>query len=336
VRAVFEQAERLTGRGWRVAVASPERRPDWFDLSVEFFQVPVLSGEHLPSAECYVATYWTTVVAAVEAGSAAIHLTQGYEGDFPENSHESERIASAYQLPTFKVATSIPLRDLVVTRFNQPCRLIRYGIDGTTFNPHQRVATTASRRLRVVVPGPFEVPWKGIRRALTGVATARESGIPIEIVRVSQLPQTDAERAVCVADEYHTHLTAEQMAALFSSCDILLALSTPEEGFGLPPVEAMACGCAAVLSRIPSFASYGRAVDFADPFCLFVEGDDPTEVCESLGRLVEDRALRSSLVDAGGQVAARYEWRLVIQGVEAAYRDIWAAYRAGTDPQPQR
>jgi len=75
------------------------------------------------------------------------------------------------------------------------------------------------------------------------------------------------------------------------------------EGFGLPPVEAMACGCLIAVSDIPAHREVcgGTAIYF-DPF----SPEDIAKKLESLLRL--DSALRAALVEQGLARAALYSW----------------------------
>jgi glycosyltransferase involved in cell wall biosynthesis len=76
------------------------------------------------------------------------------------------------------------------------------------------------------------------------------------------------------------------------------------EGFGLPPVEAMACGCPVAVSDIPAHREVcGENVMYFDPFL-------PEDILAKLQALLRlDDASRASLVVQGLRCAALYNWQ---------------------------
>lgn len=90
------------------------------------------------------------------------------------------------------------------------------------------------------------------------------------------------------------------LRALYEGAWALLFPSRTE-GFGLPPVEAMLCGCpvvAAPCGAVPEVC--GAAALMADP-------DDPASWCAQIAAL-DDPQARAALVEAGRERAARYTW----------------------------
>ena len=83
------------------------------------------------------------------------------------------------------------------------------------------------------------------------------------------------------------------------------------EGFGLPPLEAMASGCPVAVSDIPAHREVcGEAAIYFDPF-------NPEDLATKLERLLRlDRESRAALVEQGMQQAALYNW-------ESAASDTW-------------
>jgi glycosyltransferase involved in cell wall biosynthesis len=91
------------------------------------------------------------------------------------------------------------------------------------------------------------------------------------------------------------------------------------EGFGLPPLEAMACGCPVALSDIPAHREVcGETAMYFDPFIP----EDISSRLEWLLRL--DGATRASLVEQGLHRAARYTW-------ESAALDTWRILKLATN-----
>lgn len=107
-------------------------------------------------------------------------------------------------------------------------------------------------------------------------------------------------------------------AALATAMRGAVALVHPAryEGFGLPPLEAMACGTPAIVADIPVMH------EVCGDAALFVDPDDANAWAEALTRIATDPALRSSLAKAGIVQAARFTWAdcatAVISAVEEA------------------
>ncbi|WP_043285020.1 glycosyltransferase family 4 protein [Paraburkholderia oxyphila] len=75
------------------------------------------------------------------------------------------------------------------------------------------------------------------------------------------------------------------------------------EGFGLPPVEALALGCPVIASRLPSvMEACGDAVLYTSP-------DDPAQLAVLLERVTADAALRETLRERGRERTAALTWR---------------------------
>ena len=89
------------------------------------------------------------------------------------------------------------------------------------------------------------------------------------------------------------------------------------EGFGIPPLEAMACGTPVCLSSIPVFHEiYGQdAAAYADPH-------DPDALAAALIRLLDDEPHRNLLVQKGLTLAKRYTWDRVYEQYAELFKEI--------------
>lgn len=91
------------------------------------------------------------------------------------------------------------------------------------------------------------------------------------------------------------------------------------EGFGLPPLEAMAMGTPVVAARTSSLPEVlGEAALFVPPL-------DEAAWAEALRRIMEDAALRTELRARGRAQAARYSWPRTAAATLAVYREALAA-----------
>ncbi|MEY2402889.1 MAG: hypothetical protein QOD38_440 [Acidimicrobiaceae bacterium] len=88
------------------------------------------------------------------------------------------------------------------------------------------------------------------------------------------------------------------------------------EGFGLPPLEAMAAGTAVVATRT------GALPDVLGDAALFVESGDAEQLAAALADVLTDIAVRDSLADRGRRQAARYSWDACADGLVHLYEHL--------------
>lgn len=254
VKVVLQQANLLARRGHEVVVVSPGPPPDWFPLRAEFRRTAGLDPPDLPAADVLVASYWTTIPRAVAgARSEVVHYCQGFEASYTHNRAEHPAILEAYRVPLPAMAVSAHLARLLRERFGRPARVVPQPLE-PGWRPQWR--RRPHRRPRILVVSPFEIDWKGVATALAAVVESRRRGLECELVRLSQWPLGAAERAILEPDEFHEHLRPVEVPRLVAGCDLLLAPSWEQEGFGLPVLEAMACGVPVVASDVSCFRDW--------------------------------------------------------------------------------
>lgn len=88
------------------------------------------------------------------------------------------------------------------------------------------------------------------------------------------------------------------------------------EGFGLPPLEAMACGCPVVSSNAASLP------EVCGDAALLVPPTDVAALTSALRRVLDDPALRDLLGARGLRQAARFTWRAAAEKTLAVYRSV--------------
>jgi glycosyltransferase involved in cell wall biosynthesis len=113
------------------------------------------------------------------------------------------------------------------------------------------------------------------------------------------------------------YLSDEDLCALYSSCRAFV-YSSFYEGFGLPPLEAMACGAACIASRIPSIEEVVR-----DAALLF-EPKSTTALSRSIISLLRDEALRQRLSVSAVQRAGEFSWERTARLMREVYAEAHA------------
>jgi glycosyltransferase involved in cell wall biosynthesis len=110
----------------------------------------------------------------------------------------------------------------------------------------------------------------------------------------------------------------ELLPAVYSAADVL-AFPSLYEGFGLPLLEAMACGTPVVASRASCLP------EVAEGAALLIEPTNVEGLANSLEQAISDPALRTRLVQLGRERAHPYSWRRAAERLLDVYRQVAAA-----------
>jgi len=100
---------------------------------------------------------------------------------------------------------------------------------------------------------------------------------------------------------YLGYLGEEELATLYRGASCLVFPSF-HEGFGLPPLEAMACGCPVIVSNVASLPEVcGDAGYYVDPYRV-------ESIAEGIYQVLTDESLRQSLIEKGLVRAKLFSW----------------------------
>lgn len=110
------------------------------------------------------------------------------------------------------------------------------------------------------------------------------------------------------------YVSDDDLRALYSSCTAFVYPSL-YEGFGLPPLEAMACGAPVITSRVPSLMeTVGDAARLISP-------TDSSELAQAIIRLLEDSGEREQRSSAGLRRASEFSWEKTANTTLDVYRE---------------
>jgi len=106
-----------------------------------------------------------------------------------------------------------------------------------------------------------------------------------------------------LADRVHfTGFVTEEILYQYIINADALVLPSLYEGFGLPPLEAMACGCPCVVSNIASLPEVcGDAALYCDPY-------DVKDIASKIEIVISDVVLRQKLIELGRKRVKLYTW----------------------------
>jgi glycosyltransferase involved in cell wall biosynthesis len=91
------------------------------------------------------------------------------------------------------------------------------------------------------------------------------------------------------------------MKALYQSA-VATVFPSFYEGFGLPPLEAMFCGCPAIVSKAASLP------EICGEGAIYIDSSDPQDIAQTMAAVLESRELRDSLIKKGRERSGLFRW----------------------------
>lgn len=111
------------------------------------------------------------------------------------------------------------------------------------------------------------------------------------------------------------YVLEEDLPALYRGAEVL-AFPSHYEGFGLPPLEAMACGIPVVVSNKSSLP------EVVGDAALMVSPEDVEGLAAAIYRILSDSALKEKLRQKGREQAKRFRWEKSAEEVLLRYRQV--------------
>lgn len=173
------------------------------------------------------------------------------------------------------------------------------------------------RLLHVGHCGPYK-NIQGILRALPFIksrlgcpVTFLKAGLPFTRAQLDLIAQLGLQETV-----HHLGVVPDsELPALYRNSDVLL-LPSLHEGFGLPLLEAMACGTPVIASTA------GALPETAGKAALFVDPLDLQGLADAVFRIAGNPALRAELRRRGLERARQFTWQRTASATLAVYREV--------------
>jgi glycosyltransferase involved in cell wall biosynthesis len=276
----------------------------WFDLRCKLLKVPWMGAPFVPAADLVLATS-SPVARSVQrlprTCGRKVFLVFHDESD----TATEHRMREALSYPFFRVTFSEIVRRELKQKFGVDMdAVLPLGVDRETFYPDAE-----SRADQMVLMLHHDTARKGAGDGLKALELVREQLPSTAVVLCGAVrPQALPEWAF-----FDFHPSDAELRRLYSRATVLLYPSR-YEGFGLPPLEAMACGCPTVTTAVGAIPEY--ASDGSNAFV--VQPGDTGAMARALVELLGSRAERDRLSRAGLATAKRYALARTARLFEAA------------------
>jgi glycosyltransferase involved in cell wall biosynthesis len=193
--------------------------------------------------------------------------------------------------------------------------------------PTEQIAAAKARyglpERYLITLGTIE-PRKNLLRLVSALSALRQKDPQLALVIVGrtgwlyqdlmrQLEELDDPRAVLLPG----YVPDEELPAVLSGARALV-LASLYEGFGLPILEAMACGTPVVCSNVSSMPELGGdAARYFDP-------QDTGQMADVIAEVLRDGDLRAEMRQRGLEQAARFSWQRAARETLEVYKRVMA------------
>lgn len=319
VRAILTYADQLARRGHEVTVVVPARRagaawwrnlkrvgPVWIpDFQASVLWVPEWSADLMPHGDALIATAWQSARAVADAPAGCglkLYLIQHYESLYHG---KPELVDETYRLPLRKIVISTWLKEIMRERFGTEAEVLVTPVDPALFS---RVEVSREDDLVRALMLHHKYAWKGVADGVEAVGRVKARHPELRLVGFG----VKRPRAPLPYDEFYENLPQTKLAWLYSRCPIYLCPSW-DEGLGMPPMEAMACGAALVTYDNGGCRDYALDGQTA----LVARRRDAADLAEKLERLVADSTLRAKIAHEGRMFVRReFDWERAVIRME--------------------
>lgn len=296
--------EHFTLRGWvrtirtfiRESIYTPSIEWHSIDKKVRLLFVPSSDPRHIPNGDVLFATAWHTVHSVLNCPPTKgkkFYLIQGYETWIGP----TELVEATWRSPLHKIVVAKWLLELGEKLGAEDFEYIPNGIDHSIFKLLQPIQGRP-RRISMMFS---TTPLKGSRDGIEALKIVKKqfSDLPVVFFGTDPPPAWIPEWV-----EYHRNPDQEFIVReIYNRSSIFLSPSWME-GFGFPPAEALACGCAVVTTDsggVREFIEHGKTGLLSSP-------KDPEALAGNLCMLLRNEASRVRLAEAGNTFIQQLNW----------------------------
>ena len=269
------------------------------NADVEIKLLTDLTDAALPSADILIATAWQTAEAMREATlekGKKFYLLYDYEHWMTANTAIRKRIEATFTLPYNIISTSTCVKNMVEKCGGKVVAQLFCGLDFNNFGldipPQNRNALTVGFPIRAE-------SFKGLDDAISAAQLLREEfGNDLIITAFGRKRLNVPHWINWLESPSQTELRA------FYNANAIFMLPSHFEGWGLPGVEAMACGAALIVTD--NGGSYDYAIH--QKTAIVVPAKNPLALAAAVADLIRDNSRRLSLATSASTFVKQFSW----------------------------
>lgn len=312
-RFIYHLANALVDKGHDVEVVMPEKGAQVWPLRARLRRVKKLTPNAIPSADFILPNFYLTVKPAWESQKGhVVRLSLGYE---PLWVSDSETAKQSYLIGAPIISISQWHRQILFQATGLDSTVVSAGVDNSTFRPYPKPSVQTGRKnIFYILRDPASgYTWKGGADFFKAVNRLKNQ---VEFELTVSVPENALFTSPFPCKIKHT-ATDQELAQLYARADLFVYTSY-FEAFGLPPLEAMACGTAVVTTDCGGNRDYARNGEN----CLLVPPSDIEQLSSAIYRLLTKDTERQLTAVSGHYFAQTWSWQRTADQVETFLKSL--------------
>ncbi len=279
---------------------------DWYPLKTQIKKVPFIHERFIEDADICIATAWPTAFSVSKLSSKKgkkIYFIQHYE----TWSGPKELVDQSYMLPLTRVVIS----KWLVKKIKKECNVkIQYRIpQGVDFDLFKKNENKDEGRILMIYD---PLPWKGFKNSLEAFRLAKKQMPSLKLIVFGKKKINIKE-----CSEFHYKPDLKEVIELYARASVFV-FGSYHEGFGTPPLEAMASGCAVICTNVGAIPEYTKN-------CLSAFIHQPGDIngmAKSMITLVKNNALREKMVMEAEKLIQPFSLFITIKKWDALIKEV--------------
>lgn len=274
--------------------------------------------KNIPESDMYVSTLWTTafwlpVLKNRFQDAKYVSYLQDYEIQFlPESSNDREKVVNSYECPEYIISTSHWLSNNL-KRHNKNSTIIPKGVDTDIFRRKTNNKRICNSILAMVRPkstyrgfGKIKIIYERLKMIDPEIELG-VFGVDNKSLKSFKIPVIN----------HGIIENGPELADLYNRYSIFIDPSD-FQGFGMMGLEAMACGCACVMTNV------GGILDYAinDYNCKLNDPDDIAGFVKSINNILGDTGLKKKIITNGFETANNFSLEREINSMKLLFDNL--------------